>query len=87
MKWLVLTVFFPFVVYVVWELWQRAHWKRRLAKMKRDSDFSAWLDRVNDCLRQFGRSTDDRREDDWFIDFQIGFTPEQAARKLVEAGR
>jgi hypothetical protein len=90
MKWLALlgaTVALCLSLWALWECWQRATWKRRLAKMKDEADFARWLDRVNDNLRQFGRDTSDRREDDWFIDFQIGLTPEQAAKKLVQAGR
>jgi hypothetical protein len=87
MKWLALLGALGVMTYIAWEFWQRASWKRRLAKMKREADFGTWLDRVNANLRQFGCDTSDRREDDWFIDFQIGLTPEQAAKKLIEAGR
>lgn len=60
--------------------------KREQARMRQDTDFKVWLDRVNAQLVQYGMDHSGRALEDWKIDFDAGVPPTQAA-KNVRAGR
>jgi hypothetical protein len=70
------------IIYAGWRGFQRLRWKRELAVLKTDCDFLFWLDRVDARLSQYGCSTTSRSKDDWFVDWQAGTTPDQAAKNF-----
>src|SRR2546430_1315298 len=68
------------LVLLLWQARNYWAWRRELREMKRDADFTCWLDRVEGVLRQYGEeSLKHRSEDDWLVDFEAGMTPKAAA--------
>lgn len=54
--------------------------KREQKRMRSDTDFKVWLDRVNAQLVQYGADHNARALEDWKIDFDAGVSPNQAAK-------
>src|SRR4051794_23168088 len=70
------------IIYAGCCCFQKYRWKRDLDALKRDCDFRHWLDCVDARLSQYGCSTDSRYEYEWFVDWQTGMTPDQAAKNF-----